>query len=203
MIHSFTRTALLLGCASIALPALAETAPVAAEAAAAGDAGDAGPNIIVTGDVLYSNQINALKTPTPIIDVPQSLSITTADQIVRQGFDSIGDIVNYTPGVSNSQGEGHRDSVVFRGVRSTADFFVDGVRDDVEYYRGLYNLEQVEILRGPNALLFGRGGTGGILNRVTKKGMVGETFAGYRASVDTFGAYVLCDRDDPQEYPDA
>ena len=78
MIHSFTRTALLLGCASIAFPALAETAPVAAEAAAtadagAADAGDAGPNIIVTGDVLYSNQINALKTPTPIIDVPQSL----------------------------------------------------------------------------------------------------------------------------------
>ena len=110
---------------------------------------------------------------------------------MRQGFDSIGDIVNYTPGVSNSQGEGHRDSVVFRGVRSTADFFVDGVRDDVEYYRGLYNLEQVEILRGPNALLFGRGGTGGILNRVTKKGVVGETFVGYRASVDTFGAYDL------------
>jgi catecholate siderophore receptor len=139
--------------------------------------------------VLYADQINALRTPTPIIDVPQSLSITTADQIVRQGFDSIGDIVNYTPGVTNSQGEGHRDSVVFRGVRSTADFFVDGVRDDVEYYRGLYNLEQVEILRGPNALLFGRGGTGGILNRVTKKGVVGETFGGVRASVDTFGAY--------------
>ncbi len=183
MILIFARSALLLGCAAIAFPALAETAP------AADDAGERGPNIIVTGDVLYSNQINALKTPTPIIDVPQSLSITTADQIVRQGFDSVGDIVNYTPGVTNSQGEGHRDAVVFRGVRSTADFFVDGVRDDVEYYRGLYNLEQVEILRGPNALLFGRGGTGGILNRVTKKGVVGETFAGYRASIDTFGAY--------------
>lgn len=183
MILIFARSALLLGCAAIAFPALAETAP------AADDAGERGPNIIVTGDVLYSNQINALKTPTPIIDVPQSLSITTAEQIVRQGFDSVGDIVNYTPGVTNSQGEGHRDAVVLRGVRSTADFFVDGVRDDVEYYRGLYNLEQVEILRGPNALLFGRGGTGGILNRVTKKGVVGETFAGYRASIDTFGAY--------------
>ena len=196
MIHPFARAALLLGCANIAFPALAETAPAPAEAnaavaSAAEDAGDRGPNIVVTGDVLYSNQLNALKTPTPIIDVPQSLSITTADQIVRQGFDSIGDIVNYTPGVTNSQGEGHRDAVVFRGVRSTADFFVDGVRDDVEYYRGLYNLEQVEILRGPNALLFGRGGTGGILNRVTKKGVVGETFAGYRGSVDTFGAYDL------------
>lgn len=196
MIHPFTRTVLMLGCASLAFPALAETTAETAETsntasaeAGAGDASERSPNIIVTGDVLYSNQINALKTPTPIIDVPQSLSITTADQIVRQGFDSIGDIVNYTPGVTNSQGEGHRDAVVFRGVRSTADFFVDGVRDDVEYYRGLYNLEQVEILRGPNALLFGRGGTGGILNRVTKKGVVGETFAGYRASVDSFGAY--------------
>ncbi|MDP4605658.1 MAG: TonB-dependent siderophore receptor [Erythrobacter sp.] len=194
MIHPFARLVLLTGCASIAFPAVAETPSAATEAAtsesaAAEDAGDRGSQIIVTGDVLYSNQINALKTPTPIIDVPQSLSITTADQIVRQGFDSIGDIVNYTPGVTNSQGEGHRDSVVFRGVRSTADFFVDGVRDDVEYYRGLYNLEQVEILRGPNALLFGRGGTGGILNRVTKKGVVGETFTGYRASVDTFGAF--------------
>ncbi|WP_296722083.1 TonB-dependent receptor [Erythrobacter sp.] len=194
MILPIARTALLLGCASIAFPAFAETA---AEASAAADAAEgatdasdaAGPQIVVTGGVLYSNRLNALKTPTPVIDVPQSLSIVTADQIVRQGFDSIGDIVAYTPGVTNSQGEGHRDSVVFRGVRSTADFFVDGVRDDVEYYRGLYNLEQVEILRGPNALLFGRGGTGGILNRVTKKGVVGETFVGVRASAGSIGAY--------------
>ncbi|BDW81586.1 ligand-gated channel protein [Erythrobacter sp. Dej080120_24] len=192
MTYRLARTALLLGCAAMAFPALAETTEagsgVAAESSAE-DSADRGPNIVVTGDVLYSNEMNALKTPTPIIDVPQSLSITTADQIIQQGFDSIGDIVLYTPGVTSSQGEGHRDAVVFRGVRSTADFFVDGVRDDVEYYRGLYNLEQVEILRGPNALLFGRGGTGGILNRVTKKGVIGENFTGFRTSVDTFGAF--------------
>jgi len=145
--------------------------------------------IIVSGRYLYSDQVNAVKTPTPIIDVPQSLSIITADQIVRQGFDSISDITLYTPGVSSSQGEGHRDAVVFRGVRSTADFYVDGVRDDVQYYRSFYNLEQVEILRGPNALLFGRGGTGGILNRVTKKGVLGEDFIGTVTSIDTFGAF--------------
>lgn len=145
--------------------------------------------IIVEGQFLYSDQVNALRVPTPIIDVPQSLSIVSADQIVQQGFDSIGDIVLYTPGITTSQGEGHRDAVVFRGVRSTADFFIDGVRDDVQYFRSLYNLEQVEILRGPNALLFGRGGTGGIINRVTKKGVIGEQFTGYKASVDTFGAY--------------
>jgi catecholate siderophore receptor len=185
------RAALLLGCALTALPAAAEPGPLVDDAGPEASSGGDRREIIVTGDVLYSNQINATKTPTPIIDVPQSLSITTADQIVRQGFDSIADIVNYTPGVTNSQGEGHRDAVVFRGVRSTADFFVDGVRDDVEYYRGLYNLEQVEILRGPNALLFGRGGTGGILNRVTKKSVVGETFVGGTLAVDTFGAYNL------------
>ncbi len=143
----------------------------------------------VVGRYLYTNQVNALETPTPIIDVPQSLSIVTADQIALQGFTNIGDIIDYTPGVNTSQGEGHRDAVVFRGVRSTADFFIDGVRDDVQYYRPLYNLEQVEILRGPNALLFGRGGTGGILNRVTKKGVIGETFTSYQASIDSFGGF--------------
>ena len=145
--------------------------------------------IIVTGKYLYTDQVNALKTPTPIIDVPQSLSIITADQITLQGFTSIGDIIDYTPGVNTSQGEGHRDAVVFRGVRSTADFFIDGVRDDVQYYRPLYNLEQVEILRGPNALFFGRGGTGGILNRVTKRGVIGENFTGYKASSNTYGEF--------------
>ncbi len=143
--------------------------------------------IVVVGKVLYTDQVNALKTPTPVLDVPQSLSIVTAEQITLQGFTSISDIINYTPGVNTSQGEGHRDAVVFRGIRSTADFFIDGARDDVQYYRPLYNLEQVEILRGPNALLFGRGGTGGILNRVTKKGVVGQQFTGYQAGVDSFG----------------
>ena len=81
--------------------------------------------IIVEGKSLYSDQLNALKAPTPIIDVPQSLSIITADDIVERGYNSIGQIIDYTPGVNTSQGEGHRDAVVFRGVRSTADFYLD------------------------------------------------------------------------------
>lgn len=145
--------------------------------------------VTVVGNVLYSDQINALKTPTPIRDVPQSLTLVTEEQIELRGFDSIADIIDYTPGVNTSQGEGHRDAIVFRGVRSTADFFIDGMRDDVQYYRPLYNLEQVEILRGPNALLFGRGGTGGILNRVTKKGVIGTSFTDLRTSIDSFGGY--------------
>ena len=143
--------------------------------------------VIVKGNVLYSDQVNALKTPVEVIDVPQTVSIVTDEDIRKQGFRQVGDIIRYTPGVNTSQGEGHRDAVVFRGVRSTADFYQDGVRDDVQYYRSLYNVEQVEILRGPNALLFGRGGTGGILNRVTKKAMVGENFGSFDFGIDSFG----------------
>ena len=144
--------------------------------------------VVVKGNVLYSDQVNALKTPVPVLNVPQTVTIVTDDDIRSQGFREIGDIVRFTPGVNTSQGEGHRDAVVFRGVRSTADFYLDGVRDDVQYYRSLYNVEQVEILRGPNALLFGRGGTGGIINRVTKKAVLGEMFGGYDLGVDSFGA---------------
>ena len=57
--------------------------------------------VIVRGQYLQSNQVNALRTPTPILDVPQSLSIVTSAQIQRQGFMTLGDIVNYTSGVNN------------------------------------------------------------------------------------------------------
>ena len=89
--------------------------------------------ITVTGNVLQSNQVNSMQPPLAIINVPQSVSITTSEDIRDRGFRELGDIVRYTPGVNQSQGEGHRDSVVFRGVRSTADFYRDGLRDDVQY----------------------------------------------------------------------
>jgi catecholate siderophore receptor len=79
------------------------------------------------------------------------------------------DVVRYVPGVGMAQGEGNRDTPILRGNASTADFFVDGVRDDVEYYRDLYNVERVEALKGPNAMIFGRAGAGGVINRVTRQ----------------------------------
>ena len=147
--------------------------------------------LVIKGNVLQSDQVTALKTPVAVIDVPQTVSIFTDEDIKKQGFRQIGDIVRYTSGVNTSQGEGHRDAVVFRGVRSTADFFLDGLRDDVQYYRSLYNVEQVEVLKGPNALLFGRGGTGGIINRVTKKPEIGNDFRSVDLGTDTFGAFDL------------
>ena len=155
------------------------------------EADDDVEELVIKGNVLQADQVAALKTPIAVINVPQTVSIFTDEEIKRQGFRQLGDIVRYTPGVNTSQGEGHRDAVVFRGVRSTADFFQDGLRDDVQYYRSLYNVEQVEILRGPNALLFGRGGTGGIINRVSKKAEIGEDFRNLDLGTDTFGAFDL------------
>ena len=64
--------------------------------------------------------------------------------------------------MTTHQGENNRDQVIIRGNSSSADFFVNGVRDDVQYYRDLYNLDRVEALKGPNAMIFGRGGAGGV-----------------------------------------
>src|ERR1051325_9188403 len=112
---------------------------------------------------------SATKTLTPLRDVPQSVTVVTREQIKDQQMLSLGDVVRYVPGVTTHQGENNRDQIIFRGNSSSADFFVNGVRDDVQYYRDLYNLDAVEILRGPNAMIFGRGGGGGVINRVSKE----------------------------------
>jgi catecholate siderophore receptor len=111
----------------------------------------------------------ATKTNTLLRDVPQSITVITNELIKDQSVRSIGDAVRYVPGVGISQGEGNRDALVFRGNRSTGDFFTDGIRDDVEYYRDLYNMERIEVLKGANGMIFGRGGSGGVVNRVSKQ----------------------------------
>ena len=157
--------------------------------AVADDDADVFEEIIVEGKYLSLDKINAVKTPTPIINIPQSLSIIDDEVISKQAFQNIGDVLRYTPGLSVSQGEGHRDAIIIRGIQSTSDFFLDGLRDDVQYFRPLYNLERVEILRGSNALLFGRGGGGGVVNRVTKRPDATQSFGSATAGIDTFGAH--------------
>jgi catecholate siderophore receptor len=129
--------------------------------------------ITVTGqeprpDYRQTSSGAATRTDTPLRDVPQAVSVVTQERIADQSLQSLGDVLRYTPGVAAAQGEGHRDAPILRGNTSTADLFVDGVRDDVQYLRDLYNVERVEVLKGPNAMIFGRGGTGGVINRVTR-----------------------------------
>ncbi len=132
------------------------------------------PKVIVTGEqesdgYLANLSRTATKTDTPLLDVPQAVTVVTRDLIQDQAMQSMADVVRYVPGAGMAQGEGNRDTIILRGNSSTADFFVDGVRDDVEYFRDLYNVDRVEALKGPNAMIFGRAGAGGVINRVTRQ----------------------------------
>ena len=135
----------------------------------------------------------ATKTLTPLRDIPQSISIVTKEQIRDQSMSSLADVVTYVPGITSHQGENNRDQIVIRGNSTSADFFLNGVRDDVQYYRDLYNVERVEALKGPNSMLFGRGGGGGVINRVSKEAgftslreitLQGGSFGNKRVSAD-------------------
>lgn len=152
-------------------------------------------DIIVTGERGEGYHDNdgssATKTPTPIIDVPQAVAFLTEDQLEDQAITQLNEALRYVPGVSLETGEGHRDQVFIRGQSTTADFYLDGLRDDAEYYRSLYNIERVEVLKGPNALIFGRGGGGGVINRVSKRADLAERSISFDAGVDSFGAFNL------------
>ena len=100
---------------------------------------------------------SATKTDALLRDVPQSVTVVTKKVIADQQMRGMADVVRYVPGVTMAQGEGNRDQATIRGNNTTAGFFVDGMRDDVQYFRDLYNVERVEALKGANALIFGRG----------------------------------------------
>jgi catecholate siderophore receptor len=111
----------------------------------------------------------ATKNNTPLINIPQSINVLTKDFIKDQNFQNLTDVTRYVPGVAVHQGEGNRDELVIRGVDSSANFFVNGFRDDVQYFRDLYNAQSIEVLKGPSALTFGRGAGGGLVNRTLKE----------------------------------
>ena len=179
---------------SVALAALAAAQPAFAEVAAEGADQTDGPSIIVYGrpqgyDITKTP--TATKTDTPLIDVPQAVTVLSREQLDDQGFEQLGDALRYVPGVVLGQGEGHRDQVTLRGQNSTADFFLDGLRDDAQYYRPLYNVERIEVLKGANAMIFGRGGGGGVINRVSKMPDHDRAVRAASAGVDSFGAWSL------------
>ena len=176
----------LLSASLFVQPAYAE------DGAYASDTDDDSRTIIVTGlsdGYLASNSVTATKTDTPLIDIPQTINVVTREQLDDQAHHSLADLLRYIPGTTVGQGEGNRDQITLRGQNSTADFFLDGVRDDVQYFRGLYNIERVEILKGPYALIFGRGGGGGIINRVQKSPLTEDVIYAGQVSVNSFGAY--------------
>ncbi len=182
----------ILAVAFAALASAATSVPVYAGEVAAEETGNEEQTIIVTGasqGYAATDSVTATKTDTPLLDVPQTINVITREQLNDQAQYSLSDVLRYVPGVTVAQGEGNRDQIILRGQNTTADFFLDGVRDDTQYYRGLYNLDRVEVLKGPYALIFGRGGGGGIINRVQKSPQLDQQIIAGRVSVNSFGAY--------------
>lgn len=136
---------------------------------------------------------SATRTDTPLRETPQSVTVVTREVIADQAIQSMAEAVRYVPGVTMGQGEGNRDQPTIRGNSTTADFFVDGLRDDTQHFRDVYNVERLEVLKGPNAMIFGRGGGGGVINRVTKQAswepvrafsIQGGSFGNARTAID-------------------
>ncbi|MES3020509.1 MAG: TonB-dependent siderophore receptor [Pseudomonadota bacterium] len=145
--------------------AMAQSAPAPKEGATLQEV-----KVIGTAETNYAatTSSSATKTDTLLRDTPQAITVITKEFMRDQAMQNMADVIRYVPGIVTSQGEGNRDAAVFRGSASTGDFFVDGVRDDVQYFRDFYNIDSVEALKGSNAMIFGRGGSGGVINRVSK-----------------------------------
>lgn len=111
----------------------------------------------------------ALKIDAPLRDVPQSINVVPQSVLRDQGADSLEDALKNVPGIGLSNGDGQRDQVTIRGFSAIGDQYIDGVRDDALYFRDMSNIERVEVIKGPAAVLYGRGSSGGLINSVTKK----------------------------------
>ena len=174
---------------------LAASATPAFAADAAADATDQG-EIVVTGERQQygvRSTSTATRTDTELRNIPQALTVISERQIADQQLRSIADLLMFVPGATPGTGEANRDQFTIRGNNTTADFFVDGIRDDVQYFRDFYNVDRVEVLKGPNAMIFGRGGGGGVVNRVLKRssllpyrrfGGSGDNHRGMRVTAD-------------------
>ncbi|MBF8742449.1 TonB-dependent receptor [Pseudomonas guariconensis] len=112
---------------------------------------------------------SALKIDAPLRDIPQTVNVVPESVIKDQGAQSMEDVLKNVPGVGLSNGDGQRDQVTIRGFNAIGDMYIDGVRDDALYFRDLSNIERVEVIKGPAAVLYGRGSSGGLINSVSKK----------------------------------
>ena len=111
------------------------------------------------------------KTPQLLRDVPQAVTVVTEQLIQDRGADTLKEALRNVAGLTFNAGEGGRigDNITLRGYSLVGDLYLDGMRDIAQYNREIFNIEQVEVLRGSASMLFGRGSTGGVVNQVSKK----------------------------------
>jgi catecholate siderophore receptor len=107
----------------------------------------------------------------PLRDTPQTITVVPASVIEAQGATTLRDVLRNVTGISIQAGEGGvpaGDNLSIRGFSARTDLFIDGVRDVGGYTRDPFNVEQVEVVKGPSSTVAGRGSTGGVINMATK-----------------------------------
>jgi catecholate siderophore receptor len=141
-------------------------AAATADAEGTSDADASVSDVVVTG----VRPLLGDKIPLSIKDTPQSVNVLPIQLLDDQGVTRLQDALKNVPGITLNAGEGaaRGDTVNLRGFSAFNDFFLDGVRDAAVYNRDTFDLQQVEVLKGPSATLFGRGSTGGVINQVSK-----------------------------------
>jgi catecholate siderophore receptor len=107
----------------------------------------------------------------PVMETPQTITLITDQMIQLAALADLRDVLRFDPSVSLHADEdsGQGTNVQIRGFSARFDIYRDGQLDLGQYYRDPFDLETVEVLTGPSAVLFGRGSTGGAVNDVSKK----------------------------------
>jgi catecholate siderophore receptor len=125
--------------------------------------------VAVTG---HAPSVSSPKLPQRLRDIPQTIAVIPKEVIQEQNATSLRDVLRNVPGITFQAGEGGGglpgDNFSLRGFSAGNDMFVDGVRDSGGYSRDTFNLEQLEVAKGPSGSISGRGTTGGAINQVTK-----------------------------------
>ena len=136
------------------------------------------PEPLVIDDSTYRPQnLSVSKYTQPLLDVPQTVQVITEDLIEDQGATTLREALRNVSGISLQAGEGGQpagDNLSIRGFSARTDFFIDGIRDFGAYTRDPFNLEQIEVAKGPASANAGRGSTGGSINLVSKKARLND-----------------------------
>ena len=126
-------------------------------------------------------QSSLSKFPEPLKDTPQSITIVPQKLIEEQAGSTLRDALRNVTGIGVAAGEGggaQGDGFTLRGYNARNDMYIDGVRDQGTYFRDSFNLEAVEVLKGPSSTYFGRGSTGGVINQVSKTPRLNPSYGG-------------------------
>lgn len=118
-----------------------------------------------------AGRVSSPKYTEPLRNIPQTITVIPRELIEEQGATTLRDVLRNVPGLTMTAGEGGTpagDNLTLRGFSARNDVFVDGVRDISPQSRDPFNLDQVEVIKGPSSALSGRGSTGGIINLVSK-----------------------------------